>query len=155
MTWPFCETISMNNPFFMMQINFLPLRIRWLGHSLTKGHCCGVQAKFCKIQHFFGKFAHGIYGVVKTLRPLCWINLNFNVPNLSQSNMGRGQWHDTIVLKWNIWCWWLLFGQNLPDTPYMGEGAHMPWPFCETISMNNPVIYDANQPPTSKNSMAG
>ena len=31
----------------------------------------------------------------------------------------------------------------------------MPWPFCETISMNNPVIYDANQPPTSKNLMAG
>ena len=31
----------------------------------------------------------------------------------------------------------------------------MPWPFCETISMNNPVIYDANQPPTSKNSIAG
>ena len=31
----------------------------------------------------------------------------------------------------------------------------MTWPFSGTIFINNPVFYDANQPPTSKKSMAG
>ena len=30
----------------------------------------------------------------------------------------------------------------------------MTWPICWTISKVIPVFYDANQPPTSKNSMA-
>ena len=42
-----CGTISLPSRSFMMPNNLLGLRIWCLGHSFTRGHCYGIQARFC------------------------------------------------------------------------------------------------------------